>query len=186
MPEHEFRYGDVEFRQGDDGLGVVVGTVIRYGDVATLPWGTEEFKAGAFGDFRSLKVKANRMHQRTEMLARLGGRLSVDDDDAAMSFRVSLPDTTAGRNTATELREGLLTGASLEFRAIEDTVNEDTGHRIVSKAQLFGFGIVDEPAYPGSVASMRAWGEYRTACGLIAPDRPEPEPATVRIFFTAG
>ena len=41
---NEFRYGALEFRETDDGLGVVVGTVIRYGDVATLPWGTEEFK----------------------------------------------------------------------------------------------------------------------------------------------
>ena len=73
----------------------------------------------------------------------------------------------------------------MEFRAIEDTVNEDSGHRIVSKAQMFGFGVVDSPAYPGSVASMRAWGEYRTAeCGLIAPDRPEP--VTTRRFFMAG
>ena len=62
---NEFRYGDLEFRQSDDGLGVVVGTVIRYGDVATLPWGTEEFKAGAFTFGRlphASKIKANRMH----------------------------------------------------------------------------------------------------------------------------
>ena len=39
MPENEFRYGDLEFRQSEDGLGVVVGTVIRYGDVAKLPVG---------------------------------------------------------------------------------------------------------------------------------------------------
>ena len=46
--KNEFRYSDLEFRQDENGLGVVTGTVIRYGDVATLPWGTEEFKAGAF------------------------------------------------------------------------------------------------------------------------------------------
>lgn len=160
MPENEFRYGDLEFRQSDDGLGVVVGTVIRYGDVATLPWGTEEFKAGAFGDFRSPKVKVNRMHQRTQMLARLGGRLEIDDTPERMKYELSLPDTTTGRDTATELMEGLLTGSSLEFRSIEDTVNEDSQHRVISKAQLFGFGIVDEPAYPGSVAQMRSWNEY--------------------------
>ena len=34
--KNEFRYGDIEFRQSDDGLGVVVGTVIRYGDVAKI------------------------------------------------------------------------------------------------------------------------------------------------------
>ena len=80
---NEFRYGDLEFRQDDNGLGIVTGTVVRYGDVATLPWGTEEFKAAPFGDFRSVKIKANRMHQRTQMLGRLGGRLEIDDNEEA-------------------------------------------------------------------------------------------------------
>ena len=70
VPENEFRYGAVEFRQNDDGLGMVVGTVIRYGDVATLPWGTEEFKAGAFENVESADLIANRMHQRTQPIAR--------------------------------------------------------------------------------------------------------------------
>ena len=175
---NEFRYADVEFRESEDGLGVVAGTVIRYGDVALLPWGTEEFTAGAWGDFRSSKVKANRMHQRTQMLARLGGRLEIEDDDERMAFTFSLPDTTTGRDTATEMREGLLTGASLEFRAVKETVNEETGHRIITRAKLFGFGIVDEPAYPGSVAQMRSWTEYRTEYGLYVPEpATQPEPA---------
>ena len=69
---NEFRYGALEFRETDDGLGVVVGTVIRYGDVAQIgPNLTEEFKAGAFGDYASPRLKVNRMHQRTQILARL-------------------------------------------------------------------------------------------------------------------
>ena len=46
MPESEFRYADFEIREGANGLGIVTGVIIRYGDVATLPWGTEEFRAG--------------------------------------------------------------------------------------------------------------------------------------------
>ena len=169
MPENEFRYGDVEFRQDDDGLGVVVGTVIRYGDVAKLPWGTEEFKAGAFENVESEDLIANRMHQRTQPIARTGAGLVVVDGPEELRAEVTLPDTTFGRDTATELSLRILRGLSLEFRAIEDTVNEDTEHRVISKAEMFGFGVVDRPAYPGSVASMRAWGEYRTAHGLRVP-----------------
>ena len=51
MPENEFRYGDVEFRQGDDGLGVVVGTVIRYGDM----WRSSR------GGLRSSRLALSRM-----------------------------------------------------------------------------------------------------------------------------
>ena len=42
---------------------------------------------------------------------------------------------------------------------------------------MFGFGVVDRPAYPGSVATMRSWAEYRSAHGLAGPeDEPEPTP----------
>ena len=50
MPDfNEYRdylYDDFEFRQdAETGLGIVTGTIVKYGDVATFPWGTEEVKA---------------------------------------------------------------------------------------------------------------------------------------------
>ena len=45
MPENEYRYTQrFAVRQDEyrDGRLVVMGTIIRYGDVATFPWGTEE------------------------------------------------------------------------------------------------------------------------------------------------
>ena len=81
MAENEFRYADFEYRQAENGLGIVTGTIIRYGDVAKLPWGTEEFKAGAFGDLQRRTVYANRMHMREQPLGWLGTQLTIDDDD---------------------------------------------------------------------------------------------------------
>ena len=156
--KNEFRYSDLEFRQDENGLGVVTGTVIRYGDVATLPWGTEEFKAGAFTG-RMEDLIANRMHSRTQPLARTGSGLSVTDDEEALQAEVTLPDTSSGRDTAVELAQRILRGLSLEFRAIKDDVT-DKGHRIITEARMYGFGVVDKPAYPGSVATMRSWNEY--------------------------
>ena len=166
MPENEYRYADFEVREGKNGLGIVAGTIIRYGDVATLPWGTEEFRAGAFGDFAGDDtVYANRMHERSQPLARLGMGLFIGNTSEMMDAQLTLPDTTYGRDVSVEVKERLLTGLSLEFRAIEDTVNQETGHRTISKAKLYGFGVVDRPAYPGSVAAMRSWNEYRLAHG---------------------
>ena len=79
MSDLEYRYADFEFRQTDDGLGIVEGTIIRYGDVATFPWGTEEIKAGAFGDVEGADLIANRMHERTQPLARTGAGLTITD-----------------------------------------------------------------------------------------------------------
>ena len=69
MPDfHEYRdylYDDFEFREDSDtGLGVVTGTIVKYGDVATFPWGTEEVKAGAYGKLDGVDLYANRMHVR--------------------------------------------------------------------------------------------------------------------------
>ena len=71
--DYEVRYAPLEFRESEDGLGVVTGIVVRYGDVATFPWGTEAFKAGAFGSLDGTVIKANRMHQRSQPLGRNWG-----------------------------------------------------------------------------------------------------------------
>ncbi len=187
MVENEYRYADFECRQGENGLGIVTGMIIRYGDVATLPWGTEEFRAGAFGDFTGDNtVYANRMHERSQPLGRLGMGLMIGNTAEIMDAELTLPDTTYGRDVSVEVKERLLTGLSLEFRAIEDTVNQETGHRIISKAKLYGFGVVDRPAYPDSVATMRSWNEYRLAHGYNVPaveSREEPkEHALIRFI----
>ena len=190
MPESEFRYAAFEIREGANGLGIVTGVIIRYGDVATLPWGTEEFRAGAFGDFSGEQVYANRMHERSQPLGWLGGQLSIDDNAERMQAELKLPDTSAGRDVSVEVSPAvrILRGLSLEFRAIEDTVNQDTGHRTISKAKLYGFGVVDRPAYPGSVAGMRSWNEYRTAHNYLVPDvetRVEPRELAEAFRFLA-
>ena len=103
-----------------------------------------------------------------------------------MDAQLTLPDTTYGRDVSVEVKERLLTGLSLEFRAIEDTVNQETGHRTISKAKLYGFGVVDRPAYPGSVAAMRSWNEYRLAHGYNVPaaeSREEPRELAATRFF---
>ena len=60
---NEFRFSDEEFeyRAADDGLGVVSGVIVRYGDVAKLgQYLTEQVEKGAFtlGQWWS-----NRMHR---------------------------------------------------------------------------------------------------------------------------
>lgn len=166
--DNEFRYADFEFRATDDGLGTISGVVIRYGDVATLPWGTEEFRAGAFSDLDNDGIIANRMHNRAQMLARNGGDLKIIDDEESMRAEVTLPDTSAGRDTAVEVAKGLLRGMSLEFRVTEDSINPK-GHRVIIKSNMFGFGVVDRPAYPQSLMDKRGWDEYRMEYGLYVP-----------------
>lgn len=179
METTERRYADFETRVDDEGRTVVEGTIIRYGDVATLPWGTEEFKAGAFTG-RMEDIVANRMHQRDQPLARTGAGLTISDDERSMRASLTLPDTNAGRDTAVEVAARLLRGLSLEFRSIKDSVTPKDGqldgHRVITEAVMYGFGVVDKPAYPDSVLMRSSWAEYKDAFGYRDEEGPEDEP----------
>lgn len=183
--KNEFRYGDIEFRQSDDGLGVVVGTVIRYGDVAKIGGVlTEEFAPQSLDKaLTSDRIFANRMHQRDQLLGRVGYQLALDNTAERLAFELTLPDTSAGRDTAYELREGILGFASIEFAVVKQEYRGN--HRVVQEAQFRpsgGIAIVTSGAYPDSIVGMKRWDEYNEAHGLVAPEpEPEPEPKAVEV-----
>ena len=188
----EYRAAPLEFRETGNGLGTVAGTVIRYGDVATLPFGTEEVAPGAFGNLESADLIANRMHNRDQPLARTGYGLSYENDQESLRGSVALPDTSNGRDTAAEVRGGLLQGLSIEFRTIKDELTDrpnGLSHRKILEARLYGWGVVDKPAYPQSVAAMRSWDEYRSAHGLAIvedEDAAKRQSAAERSTIIAG
>ena len=64
-----------------------------------------------------------------------------------------LPDTTAGRDAATEIRAKLFRGLSVEFRAIRQSYVD--GIRRIQEAALGAVGLVDSPSYPNSLAEVR-------------------------------
>ena len=203
MPEHitEYRYVPLEYRanedRGDgDALGTITGVVMRYGDIATLPWGTEEFAPGAFGDLGKAELWADRMHQRTQPLANtLEGSLRFKDSPTELTTEIDLPDTTAGRDVEMEVLKGLMRGLSITFRTIKDELNYETNHRKVTLSKLFGWGVVDRPAYPRS--KVDRWEEYleyaerRAAYGdeppvrVTPPPEPEPMPAVAAELWKA-
>ena len=177
MPENisEFRVADFEFRakenrQDGDALGTVSGTVISYGDRATLPWGTEEFEAGAFSERNRQDLIVNRMHLREQPLVR-GSDIRITDDKTSMRAEFDLPDNMYGQLVASELNREtpVLQGLSLEFRTIRDEVNQKTNHRIIREARMYGFGVVDRPAYPRSKVALR-WQDYASDHGFELPE----------------
>ena len=188
----EKRYAALEYRADDNGgLGTVSGVLMKYGDVADIGWFTEEFKANAF-EMYPRGVYANRMHQRSQPLAKLGRTLQFTDSNEEMRVEFPLPDTTAGRDTDYEVREGLLAGLSVEFRVIKESYDSEKNHAVIERAMLYGFGVVDIPAYPSSKSDIRSHAEYRSHFGLYLPGGErapkaepveEPEPARRRYFM---
>ena len=66
-----------------------------------------------------------------------------------------LPNTTIGRDTAVNVREGILTGLSVEFERRSVVERMVGGIREIRSATLAGAGLVDLASYAGSVVEIR-------------------------------
>lgn len=146
MNETETRYAELRADGGN-----LRGTVLAYGDTAVIGGQPERFLPGAFDPIGD--VILNFQHQRARPLARTGGDLELTDDAEALRMAAKMPDTADGRDALTLVRQGVLRGLSVEFRAITERL--EGGVRIVEKAILTGLGLVDRAAYGQSVVEAR-------------------------------
>ena len=78
---------------------------------------------------------------------------------ASVVVDAPLPDTAAGRDAAREIRDGLFTGLSVEFKATRQRYVG--GVRRIASALLRGAGLVDDPSYAGSRVELRGRTERR-------------------------
>ena len=142
----------VELRADDLSPGRLVGTLLTYGERAKDR--PEVFEPGALR-WPEGGIVLRRQHQRGAPIARIvpeirGGGVVLDSP---------LPDTAAGRDAAAEIRGGLLTGLSVEFRAVRQRYA--AGVRHVVDALLMGAGLVDNPSYAGCHVEVRQGGRGR-------------------------
>ena len=127
--------------------GRLVGTLLTYGErAADRP---EVFEDGALS-WPDNGIVLNRAHRQESPIMRVipevRGREVVID--------APLPDTTAGRDAARELRDGLMRGLSVEFRAT--AARFVGGVRRIQHALLGGAGLVPASAYAGSAVEVRS------------------------------
>ena len=131
---------------------LLAGVAVRYGDVATLPWGKERIAPGAFAPFGDIIL--NDGHQRTVPLARTGGAgLELIDSAERLAFEATLPNTRAADDVLELVRARVMRGASVEFFPTEEKMVD--GVVEIQRAKLVGIGVVDVPAYPDSEVAAR-------------------------------
>lgn len=123
-------------------LPVLEGIAVPYNSRATIGPFTESFRQGGI---TAKDVVVNVQHDMRQVVARTGGGLTLADTPEGLRARIELPDTSAGRDAGTLVKNGVLRGLSVEFRAIRETW-EGT-HRIVQEAVVNGLAIVTRPAY---------------------------------------
>ena len=144
----------IELRSDDtrSGPGRLTGTLIVEGEQASDR--RELFMPGAL-TWPTEGIVLRRQHARDKPITmiqprREGNTIVVDEP---------LPDTTAGRDAAAEIRAGMFKGLSVEF--VSQRERFQGGLRRIGGALLKGAGLVDTPSYTSAVVSVRNKGAGR-------------------------
>ena len=134
----------IECREDDtrQGPGRLVGRILTYGERALDR--AELFEPGAL-TWPTDGVVLNRQHVRHSPIMRVIPTLVGDE----LRIDQTLPDTTAGRDAATEIRSGLLRGLSVSFQPSRQSFT--AGVRRITAAVLTAVGLVDSPSYDAPV-----------------------------------
>lgn len=138
----------VELRDDDQSPGRLVGTLLTYGERAGAGR-SEVFESGSL-EWPATGIVVNRQHNRRSPIMRVVPEVR----GAAVVIDAPLPDTAAGRDAAREIRDGLMVGLSVEFRAALQSYAG--GMRRIKRALLRGAGLVHNPEYLGSRVEVRA------------------------------
>ena len=150
--DNEFLNCEVRFERDDSrqSPGRLTGTLLTYEQRAhDRP---ELFTRGAL-EWPENGIVITRQHDRNAPIVRAVP--FVDGDEVRID--VALPDTAAGRDAATDVREGLFTGLSVEFRPMKE--GRRGGLREIRQAYVPRAGLVDSPSYTGSVVQVRERAE---------------------------
>ena len=136
----------IEIRE-TDGRARLVGTLLRYGEVASDR--RERFAKGAL-TWPADGVVLREQHDRSQPIARVVPVVRGDE----VVIDSLLPDTQRAKDAATMIREGVFRGLSVEFTSARSSA--DGGDRVIESALLVGAGLVDDPAYTGSRVDVRS------------------------------
>ena len=126
--------------------GILSGVIISYGERAKDR--AEIFEQNSL-TWPDGGIVLNRQHSRGNPIMRIVPEIKGN----AVIVDQPLPDTTAGRDAAIEIRGGLFKGLSIEFQAKRATYRG--GVRYIQEAMLYAVGLVDSPSYAGSLAEVR-------------------------------
>ena len=134
----------IEYREDEtrQSPGRIVGSLITYGKRARDR--AEVFEAGAL-HWPDGGIILNEQHNRLAPILRFTPELV----GAELRIDAALPDTMRGRDAATMIKNGTMTGLSIEFRA--EAEGRASGVRMIRRAHLAGAALVDSPSHVAQV-----------------------------------
>lgn len=153
-------YAAVYFRQGDPGTQYQLSEKI-----------VERIMPGAFAGVMANNddVRALFNHEPDHILGRLSaGTLKLSADEVGLRYEIDLPDTQLGRDIATSITRGDLTGSSFGFKMAPGGARWDQDgaldvRNLEKVGRLFDVGPVTYPAYEATSAALRSAGDAEEA-----------------------
>ena len=146
---------EVRFEQDENRTspGLLSGVLMPYGQRGRVR--REVFEQGAFV-WPSEGIIINSMHQDTAPIL----RATPFVEGKELRIRQPFPNTTAGRDAAENLKEGVYAGLSVEFHSRRET--RGAGNmRVIQAAELVGGALVTRPEYENAIAEVRNQQEAR-------------------------
>jgi HK97 family phage prohead protease len=154
----------VESRSVDDGTEreYIVGYAAKFGVLSLELEGSfvERIDPGAFGIVaerrgrrKALETRALWNHDANYPLARYPGTLRMTVDEVGLRYEFPVPDTTYGRDIASNIRAGIVKGSSFSFTVPSGgdawSVEDGRSVRVINRIDsLLDVGPVTFPAYP--------------------------------------
>lgn len=124
---------------------------------------------GAFSQAIKGDVRALVDHDSGRVIGRsTAGTLRLSEDATGLAVEIDLPDTSDGRDTATLIERGDITGMSFGFIVTKETWDE-TGEmptRTIHAVDLREVSVVAFPAYEETSIALRSLDEARKQKGL--------------------
>lgn len=166
--KHEQRsvVAPVELRATGDSGQTIGGYAAIFGETADIGgFFRENIARGAFADsIAKDDVRAYFDHDRGRVLGRSSaGTLRLKEDDKGLAVEIDLPDTNDGRDVATLIQRGDVSGMSFGFSVTHDEWDEtvDPPTRTIHAAELREVSVVSEPAYEGTSIALRSLDDAR-------------------------
>lgn len=129
------------------------GTVMRFGDYS--PGHRERFLPGSL--VRHGDTWLDLEHDVSRVIAwEGGGGLSFEETADALTMRAVLPRIPLADLALADIRSGKRTGLSVEFDALRERREAQTGVRLLELAKLAGIGLVSAPSFNASRVELRA------------------------------
>ena len=130
----------------------ITGTVMQFGELS--PSHRERFLPGSL--VRQENTWLDIDHEKLAVVTWEGAGLTFEEDDTALRMRAVVPRTLPGEEALAGVRSGRRAGLSVEFDALEERREPQTGIRIIARAALAGIGLVEKSSYPSAGAEVRA------------------------------